>query len=245
MDRPKRQPTHLGLGKAWVVSHHLRMMNANYEAAYTSRQQGLRVKPKEERRYIVPRIKIKEVTQGKTNPNAAGKSYSIVRVKGTFADGDKAGMEWNTQFFANKKDLKSQTDSLNAGDLVDVSMTKNGNFWNPTAFTKVEQGDAPSVVSFNTTAAPEKPVQVNVAPSTEPGKLDYIRLGMKAIGTLGKMKPITYVEKVKEVADLLEQAAKGTGPFQFGKETKDGIPDVDDAEESNDNELIDDEALAV
>lgn len=245
MDRPKRQPTHLGLGKSWVVSHYLRMMNSYYEEAYESKYHSLRVKPKEERRHIVPRIKIKEVTQGKTNPNAAGKTYTIIRVKGTFADGDKAGMEWNTQFFANKKDLKSQTDSLNAGDLVDVSMTKNGNFWNPTAFTKVAQGDAPTVVSNLAASPQEKVTTAPVAVSTEPGKLDYIRLGMKAVGTLGKLKPITYVEKVKEVADLLEQAVKGSGPFQFGAETKDGIPDVEDAEESNDDELIDDEALAV
>lgn len=246
----RRRPTSLGLGKSFNVRLKINGIKSRLDANKAGRK-GNRVLLTENRRYKTMRIVFKESFTSKTNPNASGKTYSIVRVKGTAMEGKMKDQEWTTQFFANNKDLYDQVKTFSNGDIVDVSMTKNGNFWNPTGFTKVT-GDAAPTVNI-----PQSNPQVNKdskAPTPEDtAKVleDYqrtiqIKFAINAMGPIGKKNVVKYMKQAGEIADLIGNYMDKSGMFQFDKETSEnGIPDIDDANDSDDNvdEMPDDDLI--
>jgi hypothetical protein len=168
------------------------------------------------------RIKFKSYESTKTNPNKDGKTYNIVRVKGEALSGKLEGQDWTTQVFASAKEMVGQIKGLSAGDIVDVKMVKNGNFWNPTAFTKVEgESAAPSVVSNVQQSAPA----VN-------SRLENLKVAVGILGPKAKKDVAAdYIMAAGEIADLVQNYVDKEGVFQFDKRAEGGIPDVDDAKD--------------
>ena len=165
------------------------------------------------------KISFDRYEETQTNPNAKGKTFPIIRVYGTALEGKLQGKEWKTQFFMNASDLVSQVKSLSKGDTVNVKMTANGNYWNPTEFTK--ETSAGSIAEATHAAT--------IMPVTNP-KLDMLQTAIKIMGKKGaKESELEYLIRAKEVVGLVESFVKDDGPFQFddaGIEAD--IPDVDD-----------------
>ena len=175
------------------------------------------------------RIEFKEVVSAKTNPNAQGKVYSIYRVKGKALSGKLAGEDWQTQFFASAKDMAAQVKALNSGDVVDVEMKQNGNYWNPQSFTKVEGESA--VPTTPTAQAPAAPA---VSARRENLKVAVGIVGPKA----KKQVAAEYIMETAEVADLVQDYVDETGVFQFDKNASEGIPEAEDKAKDPDDSLI-------
>jgi hypothetical protein len=175
------------------------------------------------------RIEFKEYEKTKTNPNPSGKTYPIYRVTGKALSGKMEGQDWNTQIFANNKDMVAQITSLQKGDIVDVEMKQNGKFWNAQSFIKVEGEGADLTVvdrgvSKGGTVA-EKAI--------EPSKARNIRGAMKAIGPMkAKESEADYMLRAGSMADMIQDYVDGKGIFQFDKDAMaNGIPEADVPEE--------------
>jgi len=169
------------------------------------------------------RIEFDSYESTKTNPNAQGKSYNIYRVKGKALSGKLAGQEWQTQFFASAKEMASQVKALSKGDVIDVKMTQNGNYWNPQAFVKVEGEAAPLTAVVGAT---QKPVVV-VDPKTE-----NLKLAVQILGPLKQgQAALDYILEAEKLVNLIKDFSDNSGPFQFDKESMNsGIPEVEDDE---------------
>jgi hypothetical protein len=176
------------------------------------------------------RIEFKEVVSAKTNPNKSGKTYSIYRVKGKALTGKLAGEDWQTQFFASAKDMAAQTKALNPGDIVDVEMKKNGNFWNPQSFTKVEGENSVPTTKADTTQA--------VSTVSNP-RLENLKVAVGIMGPKAKKDVAAeYIMQAAEVADLVQDYVDEKGVFQFAEGTSDGIPAAKEVEQDPDDSLI-------
>ena len=166
------------------------------------------------------KITFDRVEKTKTNPNAAGKSYSIIRVHGTALEGKMADQPWTTQFFASNKELADAVDDLAKGDTVDVEMKKNGNFWNPVGFKK---SGAPMPTASSGGSGAAQPVAV-----ANP-RLTNLEAAIKILGPKAPdEEPFDYLANAAGVADLIQDYVDEKGAFQFGKETSEGIPEVED-----------------
>jgi len=163
---------------------------------------------------------------GKTNPNAQGKSYPIIRVIGTALEGNMRGQEWQTKFFANAKDMVSQVKALKKGDIVKVTMTKNGNYWNPSEFAVI---DEPVAIPHADT--PTQSVKYN-------SKLDYINMAIKALGPIGKANPEAYIMKAAEIANLINEYVTDSGIFKAEKEKSKPIDEEALEPEMNDESNV-------
>jgi hypothetical protein len=167
------------------------------------------------------KIKFTKAEETRTNPNAQGKTFPIVRVHGTALEGNTSGQAWSTQFFANNKSLKAQVDKLNAGDTVTVKMEKNGKFWNPGSFTKDE---TPIVASTSGTVSSGP-----IVSKEDQQKLDRRSNIKMAVDILGpkptKKDDFEYVQQAGTIADLIQDYVDNKGAFQFGNDTSDDIPD--------------------
>ena len=182
------------------------------------------------------RIKFLRTENLVTNPNAAGKTYPMLRIVGEALEGKLLGQEWSTKFFPSMKDMASVAKSAKVGDVIDVVMKVNGKYMNPESMSIVDPALAkvyePTVASTLISAAP-----VN----KEKERKDNLAI---AVNIMGAKKPkddaVEYLVDASGVADLIEDYAKETGPFQFDKDTaKNGIPEVD----SDDMEAPDEEEV--
>lgn len=163
---------------------------------------------------------------GKTNPNANGKTFPVIRVFGTALDGKNPGQEWSTQFFASNRALADQVKNLSKGDTVNVKMVKNGSgYWNPDSFEKDTTSTAGTSPSESTssgctgTGCNGTPDQV---------KLECFKTAVKAMGPKpAKTDVVEWIMQAAAGADLIKDYLDGKGPFQF--ENTGGIPDEDEA----------------
>ena len=169
------------------------------------------------------RIEFKEYESTKTNPNPAGKTYPIYRVTGKALSGKMEGQDWNTQIFANAKDIVAQIKGLNKGDIVDVEMKQNGKFWNAQSFIKVEGEQA------DLTVVDRKPTVGGSSRPPENNKARNIRGSMKSIGAMKKGESdADYMLRAGQMADMVQDYVDGKGIFQFDKEAmSNGIPEAD------------------
>ena len=155
---------------------------------------------------------------GKTKPNANGKTFNIIRVFGTQVGGKNDGQEWNTSFFANNKELKEQVDDLVQGDHVDVTMAKNGKFWNPTGFEKTQ---APAAVSAGGGMVAAAPV-VNQ-------RFENLKVAVDIMGAKkSDEEPFDYLNEVSGIADMIQDYIDKKGAFQFDNATSEGVPEPDE-----------------
>jgi hypothetical protein len=162
-----------------------------------------------------------------TNPNASGKTFPIYRVFGTALSGKSEGQEYSTTFFASARDMVQQVGALQKGDVVNITMAKNGNYWNPQKFEKVEDN-----VNTNATV----PVQSSGACSCEMSKSDKrfknLKLAAEMLGPKPtKLNETEHMLTVASVADMIQDYMDKRGPFQFDDTKKEGVPEEDDAQE--------------
>jgi hypothetical protein len=174
------------------------------------------------------RIKFKEAVSTKTNPNAAGKTYSILRIKGTALGGKLAGQEWSTQIFQSAREMVEQVKALKDGDIVDVKMIKNGNYWNPQSFDKVKDEDA------DFTVKPSHSGSGGSVPANP--RLDNLKVAVNVMGPKkAKQTAADYLMEAKEVADLVQDYVDEKGVFQFQKDGVKDVPDVPDVDDADDS----------
>ena len=172
------------------------------------------------------RIKYLRTEDIMTNPNAAGKTYPMKRIVGEALEGKLLGQEWSTKIFPSMKDMYDVVKVAKIGDTMDITMRVNGKYMNP---EKMEIVD-PTTLSptAGTPAAPQMmPMGVG---NKEKERKDSLAI---AVSIMGPKKPITdavdYLIDASGVADLIDDYAKETGPFQFDKEAaKEGIPEAND-----------------
>lgn len=167
------------------------------------------------------KIKFDRIEKTKTNPNQSGKTFPIIRVHGTALEGKNADQDWSTQFFLNNKELAEQVEAFNKGDVVDVTMKKNGNFWNPTAFTKS------AVPEYR----PVAPVQSSGGCHTTNPRLENLKTAVKILGPKPPdEEPFDYLANAAGIADMVQNYVDEKGAFQFGNDTSEGIPEVEEPE---------------
>lgn len=158
------------------------------------------------------RIEFDKFEDTTTNPNKSGKTFPIIRVHGKALSGKLEGNEWTTQFFQSAKEMVSQVKSLNKGDIVDVKMVSNGNFWNPTSFTKVNQdGNTGTKAEQLTSVAKE------LAENTgKVAKRDALNIAVHIVGPKkASVSALDYLTKIKDTVKLVEDFVDESGPFQF------------------------------
>ena len=167
-------------------------------------------------------IKFDRVESVTTKPNASGKTYSQLMVVGEAMSGKLEGQEWSCKFFKNNKDMAGKAQALLKGQIVDVKQEQNGKFWNPVDLTVVDSasgggspGVAPSVASGACVCENERFTYLKEAAK------------MKGDGLFDGGEVWETMEIMGEAADRIKDYVDKTGPFQFPKDTSDGIPEVD------------------
>lgn len=101
-------------------------------------------------------MKIKYKERESIRVGQGPKKYPMIQVKGEQLDGKGAGNERTIKFFPSEKDMHAVVKNADPGDVLDVTMTQNGNFWNPTAIrnetkdgsASFETGTKPSLKDF-------------------------------------------------------------------------------------------------
>jgi hypothetical protein len=224
MDR-EYSPSTFGTGTHPIVKRLMRSINDRNLTRFLSKPLGTTINAGQMKGVTRMRIEFKEYESTKTNPNPAGKTFSMYRIKGKALTGKLAGQEWTTQIFASAKDMVSQVKALNEGDIVDVEMKSNGKFWNPQSFTKVEGANADISVPSPKThtgggtngTAPANPRQENM------------KVALKAIGPMKKGESdADYMIRAGKAADMVQDYVDKKGVFQFDETVMDsGIPEVD------------------
>ena len=217
MDRFYGEPTSLGIGRSFGV-----MIEVDRIKKRLQKQPRLAdmYKHKLKKGEDTMKIKFDKHELTKTNPNQSGKSFPICRVYGTALSGKLEGKEYTTQFFQSAKDMLSQVKELKSGDIVEIKMTANGQYWNPTSFSKVEDDGVPTMST--STGSGGKVVQSNP-------RLDNLKVAVKIIGPKAKGKSsLDYLTEVSETVKLIEDFVDEKGAFMF----KDGgvepeIPEVE------------------
>ena len=151
----------------------------------------------------------------KTQKARNGKEFKMTYVNGTAIGGKLDGQDYTTKFFTNNKELSGQVDELNVGDIVDIEMTKNGQYYNPTKFTS--EGQASSGGSGGA------PVGAPVNQRFENLKVAVDIMGAMVTG----QEPFDYLKEAAGVADMIQDYVDKKGAFQFDN-TSDDIPFEDD-----------------
>lgn len=166
------------------------------------------------------KIKFDRVESGKTNPNPAGRTYSITRVFGTALEGKSEGQEWSTQFFSSNKEMAEQANNLTKGETVNVQMKKNGNFWNPIGIEKDISPETPQKLSTSICGS---------GPTNK--RFEYFKEAVKLVGNNWDDDNDTTADiiiKVGAAADMIDDYVEKKGAFQFEKSTSEGIPKVEE-----------------
>lgn len=167
------------------------------------------------------KIKWDSYEQTKTAPNASGKTFPIYRIKGIALEGKLKGEEYTTQIFANAKDMVSQVKSFAKGDTVNITVKKNGNYWNPVKFEKVDDY-TPNV---------DKAIASSGNVSVSNPRFENLKLATKILGDKPpKVDATEHLMKCAGLADLIQDYVDKKGMFQFDKEAMGGIPEVGDEE---------------
>jgi hypothetical protein len=163
------------------------------------------------------KIQFNRVEEGKTKPNANGKTFSVIRVFGKGLEGKMEGQEWSTQFFKSNKELAEQIKDLKKGDYVNVTMKQNGQFWNAVGFAKTEAPIA------------QVAQQGGIIPTAVNPRMDNLKLATKILGEKGPEKePFEYLSEATGLADLIGDYINKSGAFQFNETESDTIPEIDD-----------------
>ena len=172
------------------------------------------------------KIKFDRIEKTKTNPNAQGRTYNIIRVHGTALEGKNADQPWQTQFFANNKELAGQVEDLVKDDIVDVTMKKNGNYWNAQEFKKSSVPEYRPVANVKS--------GIGGCHSTNP-RLENLKIAVKVLGPKpADEEPFDYLSNAAGIADMIQDYVEEKGAFQFGQDTSDGIPEVEEPGDSVD-----------
>lgn len=222
MDRIPKKLSKLGGPVSFAAKVHVENIKRRLERTLKDREECKHLKGK------LMKIKFDRFENTKTNPNQSGKTFPIIRVYGTALEGKMQGQDWNTQFFANARDMVSQVKSFTKGDHVNVRMEKNGQFWNPKAF---ELADGPASVPVQN--ATQVSNGLNTACScVDNSRLENLKVAVKVLGKrAAKQSPVEYIIEAGGVADLVQDYIDKKGAFQFDKATSEGIPEMDDAED--------------
>ena len=167
----------------------------------------------------------------RTKPNKNGKTFEQIRVVGKATSGKSAGQEWSCAFFKNNKEAADVIRQLDQGDIINVTMNKNGNFWNPTAIEKVSS-------SQGSVTNQEQPTLNGGTPNGIDMTLSKRSLAIKlAIESLGpkpaKKSSVEYAMEMGELADLYVDYINEAGPFSMDSETN-GIPGDEEVPEEED-----------
>jgi hypothetical protein len=85
------KPTSLGLGLDFRAKNEIKRISATHSG---KKILFIHNKPQTQKGETSMRIKFKSYESTKTNPNAAGKTYNIIRVKGTALSGKLEGEDW-------------------------------------------------------------------------------------------------------------------------------------------------------
>lgn len=176
------------------------------------------------------KIKFTRSEETQTKPNASGKTFNITKVFGTALDGKNPGQEWSTQFFTHNKELAGQVAACNAGDTVEVKMTKNGAYWNPSAFTVEAPATNAPVQAANSTTV----MAGNCGGHASNPRFDNLKVAIDILGEKPADKEaFEYLSEAAGLADMIQDYIEKTGAFQFDANTSDGIPEIGDDDESS------------
>jgi hypothetical protein len=151
----------------------------------------------------------------KEQTSKAGKPFKMVHVNGTAIGGKLDGQDYTCKFFGSNKELRGQVEALQPGDLVDIEMKKNGNFWNPVGFKS--EGPAPS----SNAALMGVPSGVNQ-------RFENLKVAVEILGAVpSDQEPFEYLQDAAGVADMIQDYIDEKGAFQFAN-TTDEIPGDDE-----------------
>jgi len=165
------------------------------------------------------RIKFDRMETITTNPNPQGKTFQMTRVIGEALEGKLLGQEWSTKFFQSAQDMHAIVKAAQKGEILDITMKKNGNYLNPVAI---------EVIDGDTIPVPTAQIGGTCGNKVQERK-DNLGIATSIMGPMkAKDKAVDYLMDAASIADLVEDYAQETGAFQFDKETAEkGIPDVD------------------
>jgi len=176
------------------------------------------------------RITFKRLEKIFTKPNAAGKSYPMIRIVGDALEGTLVGQEWSTKFFPSSKDMASAASAAKPGDILDITMTQKGNFLNP---THIEIGNvATNVGAPQATLTPPVVAPIVSETSSEASiRRENIDIAIAIMGQkTAKRDAVDYLMDAAGIADLIDDYTNKKGAFQFSDEiVKNDIPEADDA----------------
>jgi hypothetical protein len=127
-------------------------------------------------------------------PGKGGKVWKMCQVSGEQVDGKGAGEDRTMRFFVSAKDMYSAVKTFNQGDIIDVTMKQNGQYWNPTAFTKVEASEA----------AVDSKVEANVSGAVNPVAVPEASLRLATLKIAGDMAIQMGINGASELFELSE-----------------------------------------
>jgi len=158
------------------------------------------------------RYEVKEQTSAKSN-----KPYKMCHVHGVAVGGKLDGQDYTTKFFGNNKELLGQVEGLIPGEIVDVEMKKNGQYWNPVGF----KGEGIPAAGGATGGS-------GAVAMVENPRLTNLKIAIDILGSIGTdQEPFDYIQDAAGVADLIQHYVDETGAFQFAN-TTDEIPGDDE-----------------
>ena len=159
-----------------------------------------------------------EVVENKAK--ATGKPFKMTHVKGKALGGKLDGQDYTSKFFTNNKELTAQAEALKKGEIVDIKMEKNGQYFNPVSYTS--EGMAP------VTGAAGGAGGVTMV---ENPRLTNLKIAIDIMGSINTgQEPFDYIQEAAGVADLIQHYVDETGAFQFAN-TTDDIPGVEEEDE--------------
>ena len=159
-----------------------------------------------------------EVVENKAK--ATGKPFKMTHVKGKALGGKLDGQDYTSKFFTNNKELTAQAEALKKGEIVDIKMEKNGQYFNPVSYTS--EGMAP------VTGAAGGAGGVTMV---ENPRLTNLKIAIDIMGSINTgQEPFDYIQDAAGVADLIQHYVDETGAFQFAN-TTDDIPGVEEEDE--------------
>lgn len=180
------------------------------------------------------KIRFDRYEETMTNPNAKGKTFAIVRVHGEALDGKKAGQPWSTQVFANNKEVAGQIKGLTPGSTVNVTMTKNGNFWNATKFEMDAEVVGAAATPNTAPAMLGGGVPTPVVAPVENQRFKNLEMAVAILGDKpAKKDGFEYLTDAAGLAEMVQDYLDKKGAFQFDNNTSTGIPELDDDEEES------------
>ena len=163
------------------------------------------------------------------------KGFAMMEIQGVRLEGDQAGQPWKHSIFSSAKEMASVVKDANSGDVLNVTMKKNGQYWNANKIVnETANGTAPAgnaSAPTGTTAPVQSLVQSAPADPKAVSTNEVLGFYLKAYDS-GIKKPDEIVEHfcaALRMSEMVDDWKENKGVFSLHADQE--IPDAEDLDD--------------